>query len=288
LKRKVAGRIRRIARVEEIHDRLGNIEHALHLVNHRAIDRDTVAEFVFLSELRSKAYTDDAISQVGSVRKVESNRFLSPEIYASFQERFRGPEGLIRDRLAVYISPVADAAGGRVVVDIGCGRGEWLEIAHEAGFSIRGVEVSPAAVDFCRGKGLDVVHLDAHSYLNAVEPGSLGAVTFFQVIEHFTLDELFEILRSSRIALGPGGLLLAEIPNITTLSVGASNFWIDPTHVRPLHPELVQFMAIQAGFQRAEIHFPSRMGKPDNPSVSGQDWQDRVDGCPDVAVMAWA
>ncbi len=288
LKSHVARRIRRLARVDEVNERLSNIERMLHVVDHRAIDRDSVAEFVFLSELRTKSYTDDAISKVNGTKPTQANTFLSPEMYAALEDRFRGPTEVIRERLSVYLPYVASAAGGRHVVDFGCGRGEWLGVAKEAGFGVRGVEIDSLAVDICRANGFDVTHIDALSYLRAVEPGSLGAVTFFQVIEHLTLDELFQVLSAARTALAPGGLFLAEFPNISALNVGASTFWIDPTHLRPLHPELVLFMANQAGFELAEIHHSDLMKLQPDETANGQDWQRRVDGCPDVSVMAWA
>jgi hypothetical protein len=123
-----------------------------------------------------------------------------------------------------------------------------------------------------------VTHLDAISFLKSTHPGALGAITMFQVIEHLKLSDLFDVLRYARTALGPGGLFLAEFPNITVPSVGASTFWLDPTHGRPLHPELVQFLAQQAGFELVEIHHPSLMG-----SSSGIPSESL-----DVVVMAWA
>lgn len=204
--------------------------------------------------------------------------FLTDAMYLAFEERFRGSRDEIRERQRKYVPFVAAAAGGRKVVDIGCGTGEWLDLSKEQGFDVVGVDTNIAAVEQCRLAGHKVTHLDAISFLKSTQPGTLGAITMFQVVEHLGLDDLFDTLRYGRTALGPGGIFLAEFPNIAAPSVGAGTFWLDPTHRRPLHPDLVRFLAQQAGFELVEIHHPNLMGTSSGSAADSLD----------VAVMAWA
>lgn len=223
-----------------------------------------------------KAYIHDHLA-VPPVAKSDLS-FFTDAMYLDFEERFRGSPDEIRERQRKYVPFVASSAGGRKVVDIGCGTGEWLDLSKEHGFDVLGIDTNLAAVERCRQAGHTVTHLDAVSFLKSTHPGALGAITMFQVIEHLKLSDLFDVLRYARTALGPGGLFLAEFPNIAVSSVGASTFWLDPTHRRPLHAELVQFLAQQAGFELVEIHHPSLMG-----SSSGIPSESL-----DVVVMAWA
>lgn len=178
------------------------------------------------------------------------------QVYPAFEDRFRGGEAEVRERLAVYLprvrAVVTDADGPRVL-DVGPGRGEWLALLGEAGVPAAGAEDNAGMVDRLRARGLDVAHADATAHLDGLAPGSLDAVTAFHVVEHLDLDALLGLLTAARRALRPGGLLVAETPNPTNLVMGACNFHIDPTHRTPIPPAQLEFLVGAVGFTDVEI-----------------------------------
>lgn len=173
--------------------------------------------------------------------------------YPAFEDRFRGDPGDIRRRLSVYLPDLAQVARGRPLLDVGPGRGEWLELVEQAGIRGYGVDADAQFVAAARARGQDVVHADAVMHLQTAEPGSFDTVTAFHVIEHLHTDVLVELLVAARRALAPGGLLLLETPNPSNIVMGACNFYLDPTHQRPLPPALTEFLVGAAGFVDIEV-----------------------------------
>jgi O-antigen chain-terminating methyltransferase len=204
-----------------------------------------------LAELRAEVRDlRDRVAALTAAAGGHSDRFAA--IYPAFEERFRGSEADVRERLSVYLPPVRevvrpDARGPRLV-DVGPGRGEWLALLAEAGLPAVGVDDNLPMVEHLRGRGLDVVHADGTAHLESVEPGSLDAVTAFHVVEHLDLDALLALLAAARRALRPGGLLVAETPNPTNLVMGACNFHLDPTHRAPIPPAQLEFLVRAGGF----------------------------------------
>ncbi|TAH34619.1 MAG: methyltransferase domain-containing protein [Planctomycetota bacterium] len=172
---------------------------------------------------------------------------------AAFAERFRGGEDEIRARLRPYLRFFR--APEREILDFGCGRGEFLDVARAAGLRARGVDRSPLLVERCHAKGHDAAAGDGFAALERCPDGSLGGLVAVHVVEHFELAELARLLELASRKLAPGGTLLLETPN-PRHEVARRNFWLDPTHRRPLHPELLDFLAGRAGFARREIHYP--------------------------------
>lgn len=170
--------------------------------------------------------------------------------YVGFEDRYRGSGDELRTRLADHL-PRLDGRGP--VLDLGCGRGELLEMLRERGVEARGVDGSAAMVARCRERGLDVTQEDMLEALAAAPEGSLGAVVSLHVVEHLPPEAVERLVRLAFGALRPGGLLLLETPNARSLRVAASRFWIDPTHRRPVHPETLRWMAAAVGFDPVEI-----------------------------------
>jgi len=163
-------------------------------------------------------------------------------------EAFRGTFADIRGRLRVYLPFVREAveATGRApVLDLGCGRGEWLDLMREEGFEATGVDASAEMAWACRRAGLDVTQADLLSYLREVRGESQAVVTAFQVLEHLTWDALLEVIDQTVRVLKPGGVAIFETPNIRNFRVASYTFHLDPSHIRPLPCELLAF-ALQA------------------------------------------
>jgi len=141
------------------------------------------------------------------------------------------------------------------VFDIGCGRGEWLQLLQQRGWAAQGWDINARFIADNQAQGLDVHHGDALAAIARIAraaPGSLGAITAFHVVEHLSFADLLTLVDHALIALAEGGLLLFETPNPENLVVGANTFYTDPTHQRPLHPSTLVFMAERAGFSQAQ------------------------------------
>lgn len=180
---------------------------------------------------------------------------LLDALYMTFEDRFRGTRDEIKERLKVYLSSVIDVAKGRQnpVLDIGCGRGEWLELLSENGIKGRGIDLNKIMVQQCRDRGFDVQESDALEYLKKKEPNSLSVITGFHIVEHLPLRTLISLFDESLRALMPGGMVIFETPNPENIIVGSCNFYYDPTHIRPIPPDVLQFLAETRGFVKTEI-----------------------------------
>lgn len=177
-------------------------------------------------------------------------------VYHGFEEIFRGSEARIRDRQRVYLDVIGDR---RPVLDVGCGRGEFLDLLREAGVPASGIDIDPGMVARCREKAHAVEQVDANEYLSGQPDDSLGVVFSAQVIEHLAYEHLLEFLRLAREKLVPGGLLVAETVNPHFLAA-FKTFWVDPTHRSPIFPEVVAALCGLTGFESAVILFPHGVG----------------------------
>lgn len=172
--------------------------------------------------------------------------------YLELERRYRGTEEEILERIAAYRPFFKDLPAGSSVLDLGCGRGEALALLRDWGFAGRGVDSSARMVELCHNRGLQAEVGDLFAVLAAAEEGSLGGVVSFHVIEHLPPDALDRLVRLAWRALRPGGVLILETPNPLSVVVAARNFWLDPTHVRPVHPESLKLMYELAGFDPIE------------------------------------
>jgi SAM-dependent methyltransferase len=172
--------------------------------------------------------------------------------YVGFEDQFRGSRDVIRARLESYLPVFRGAAD---VLDIGCGRGEFLELLAAAGVSARGIDVNHEMVEQCRGRGLDVVEADAVGYLSALPDESLGGIFAAQVVEHLRADYLLRFLDLAFHKLRPGGRLVLETLNPACWIAFFESFIRDITHEWPLHPETLKYLVLASGFAEADIEF---------------------------------
>lgn len=208
-----------------------------------------------LSQLeRQQQYMRELVDAMNA-RTLNSNDSLPPAVYIALEEEFRGDRADIQQRQASYLPHVAAAAAhlNLPVLDIGCGRGEWLEFLGRNGVTARGVDCNPDMVAECRKHGLDVLHQDGITTLQLASPHTLSGITVFHVVEHLTTGTLWNLLRAAQKALAPGGVLVLETPNPENLQVSGYSFYMDPSHLHPLPPPLLNFLVQQAGFETVEL-----------------------------------
>jgi SAM-dependent methyltransferase len=179
---------------------------------------------------------------------------IPPGVYALFEERFRGTPAEIARGQRFYLELLRDLPGP--VLDVGCGRGEFLELLKAEGIAASGVESNPVSVEAARARGLSVEGADALQLLGGRPAGKLGAVVAFQVVEHWAPEGIFRFLQLARRALAPGGVVVAETINVDSLSA-LKAFYLDPTHVRPVPADALRFLAEAAGFTDARIEYRS-------------------------------
>ena len=170
--------------------------------------------------------------------------------WLSFANRFRGSEEKIREHQKMYI---ARFAGAEEILDIGCGRGEFLEAVREAGLKARGIDSSEESVAICRSKGLNAERADLFEYLSSIEDATLGGVYCSQVVEHLAPERLPDLANLLGRKMKPGALVAIETPNPECLAIFATHFYLDPTHTRPVPAPLLRFYLEEAGFIQIEI-----------------------------------
>jgi len=211
------------------------------------------------------------------------------ELYASFENQFRGTPEHIKEGLRVYLPLLKDAGITSDILDLGCGRGEWLELLRDEGSQARGVESNRAMIDNRRGQNLEIVQADALVYLRGLPENSLRAVTAFHLVEHIRLEELIDLLDEINRVLKPGGLLIVETPNPKNLVVGACNFYSDPTHHKPLFPETLEFIVKHRGFVRPQLQYLHPVeGSPfQDSSEAAQALNSWLFSARDFAIVAW-
>jgi len=177
---------------------------------------------------------------------------LDSHKYVGFEDQFRGSPEDIRRRVAEYL-PIF--TGTSDVLDVGCGRGEFLELLREHGVSASGVDVNPAMVEVCRAHGLDAVTADALTYVRGVPDGSLGGLFAAQVVEHLEPRYLTQLLDSAFDKLRPGAPIVLETINPACWFAFFESYIRDLTHVRPVHPDTLKYLLIATGFQRVDIRY---------------------------------
>jgi O-antigen chain-terminating methyltransferase len=203
--------------------------------------------------------------------------------YARFAERFRGSEEYVTAGQQFYLPYFQ---GCRNVLDIGCGRGEFLKMMRDAAIPARGVELSVESVAVCRAQGLEAEIADVYPYLAALAEGSLDGIFCSQVVEHLPPERLPELIRLCASRLAPGGVIAIETPNPECLAIFATHFYLDPTHTRPVPHPLLRFYLEEFGVGNIEVRrlSPARESMPALNSLP-EDFRDAFFGALDYAVI---
>jgi SAM-dependent methyltransferase len=189
--------------------------------------------------------------------------------YMTFENRFR-PEKTVVERHGRYVDLLRTQDR---VLEIGCGRGELLELLRDEGVSAYGVEIDPDFVAISQDKGLDVREGDGVTHVEVLEEGAVDGIIASHVIEHLKPALLWRLVSAAAEKLGKDGVLIFETPNPESVVAGSINFHRDPTHVRPVHPDTLTFLCESAGFREVEIRrlepVPTEFRLPDRPVENG-------------------
>jgi SAM-dependent methyltransferase len=222
----------------------------------------------------------------------DEERHTLDAFYVSFEDQFRGSRAEIKERLKIYL-PLFERAGigtrEMPILDIGSGRGEWLELLREKNLRASGVDLNRVLVAQCRERGLEVFEDDVMHHLRALPDESLGAVTGFHLIEHLPVETLIKMLDETVRLVRRGGAVIFETPNPQNVLVGSCNFYFDPTHRNPLPGPIMRFLVESRGFARVEI---MDLNPSDAERVAGEsDLVKRFNqyfyGPMDYAVVGW-
>ena len=181
---------------------------------------------------------------------------MKKNFYRAFEDRYRGSRELITGRLQFYrpfIEPLVAEFGRVPAIDLGCGRGEWLEVMLSAGFDARGIDLDEGMLQSCVDLGLPAEKGEAIAHLRALPSKSQAIVSAFHVVEHIPFGALEELVSEAKRVLLPGGLLILETPNPENIMVATCSFYLDPTHQRPIPPLLLSFVAEHVGFERVKV-----------------------------------
>jgi len=237
----------------------------------------------FLQELINHSYRseDEKDAKQEAVKEVlvEHKDDKLDAYYVAFEDACRGTREEIRNNLSVYLPYIRQtidelelsATESPIVSDLGCGRGEWLELIHEHGWQARGLDLNKVMVQDCQAKGLEVTEGDVIAYLSQQDKNSLAAVTAFHIIEHLPFSSVLALFEEAIRALKPGGIIIFETPNPENVLVGSHTFYHDPTHRNPITPTSAQFLARYTGFCKIEIlrlhPYPVEARVPGNEAV---------------------
>lgn len=206
-------------------------------------------ERIIYAELRAIRYRPSGTSAAGSAPASTNEAALDFD-WIHFAQKFRGQPDKIRAHFEKYKERFT---GCTRVLDIGCGRGEFLEVLREAGIPGVGIDLNEGNVRLAQDNGLDARTGDAFAFLEAEGPGSFDGVFCAQVIEHLPPADVWRLVKAASAALKPGGVIVLETPNPECLAIFATHFYLDPSHTRPVPPALLAFYLEEAGFGRIDV-----------------------------------
>ena len=221
---------------------------------------------------------------------------IDDALYISLEDHFRGDKATVHQRQMEYLPHINSIVSEQFpLIDLGCGRGEWLQVLKDNHIAARGIDSNTACIAECTENGLAASLGELLDTLSQLPDASCGSITMFQVLEHLPFDVVVNVLREARRVLVPGGVFIGEVPNSETLRVGASTFWIDPTHQRPLFPAVLAFLASSVGFAGVTGKYssplapsPDLTGLPDNATKTILELHHAINGPGDFALIATA
>lgn len=287
-------------RVAELEAKLRNMEEQSAEERHaQALKLSQLRTTISLQERRLTLLLEEAKRRLPEALDRQQLQTFADELphipnasYLGFEDEFRGSREDIKRRVAVYVPKLREAGAGMQsfpILDLGCGRGELLEVLRSEGLVASGVDSNAAAVELCRALNLDVKVGDAFAVLGGISDGSLGGLSALHVVEHLPFELVVKLLDEALRVLRPGGILILETPNPKNVLVGSCNFYIDPTHRNPVHPQTLHYLVEARGMVGVEtlpLHpFPKEMQVPVGDSPMARLFNELFFGPQDYAVL---
>jgi len=240
---------------------------------------------LLLEEARKRLPEPISTEQINNMLREEDH--IMDAMYVSFQDRFRGTREDIKERQRIYLPYIQRAIKNPEnsnIVDLGCGRGEWLELLKENNYIARGIDLNSVIVKEASMSGLEVMEGDAIDYLRSLGNNTLSVVTGFHIVEHLSLKKLIKLLDESLRVLKPGGMIIFETPNPENLLTGSCNFYTDPTHNKPIPPLTLQFLVEARGFVRTKI---IKLNKNQTQKLDNEFLQELLFGYQDYSIAGY-
>lgn len=212
----------------------------------------TTQQFI-LEQKATNATTRELVERVRVLEEEVQRMNASPYEainYSKFEQYFRGKKEEISINQSAYI-PYFD--GKKKVLELGCGRGEFLQLLKDNGIPAKGIDLYDDFVKECISEGLDVQQGDGIEYLKQISDNSVDGIFAAQLIEHLSVTQLTELCHNAYRKLQEGGIIVLETPNPTCLSMYTNAFYIDPSHVKPVHPKFLEYILREAGFEKIEV-----------------------------------
>ena len=183
---------------------------------------------------------------------------MENNFYLDFENRFRGSRSSVLEKLSCYdslLQRISKNLNEVRLLDVGCGRGEWLEQCSKYGFTCIGVEMNVAAAKVCKDFGLNIINKDVFEVLNSYEDSSLDVISAFHFIEHIDHSKLIKFFEECKRLLSPSGVMILETPSIDNLIVASRNFYLDPTHLTPINPDSISYIIESLGFDFSKYYY---------------------------------
>ncbi len=227
------------------------------------------------------------------VKEIADREFSSETyMYFAFENKYRGAKEEILKNQTQYVQIIEDTqkkSNGKFLLDVGCGRGEFLKLLRDHKIAAKGIDITQSMIDACKEEGLDAVRNDLLSYLKSIEENSLLGITAFQVVEHLPVDYLLEFIKAARSRIAPGGVLILETVNPDSLS-SLKNFYLDLTHQNPIPSLTLKFLCENFGYKNVSVRFASEV--PSASKLAGSDpniqkLNQLLFGPQDYAVIGW-
>ncbi|WP_160044146.1 methyltransferase domain-containing protein [Paenibacillus sp. USDA918EY] len=240
--------------IEAIKIKINSDSNSLSLVDKKIEQLDSMVGFTNERLRRLKKQTNKNnityIEMKDSARSVPEDNVSGNQLdYLLFEQKYRGSRETIIKRQEVYLPYFKHS---KKVLDIGCGRGEFIELLLQQGIQAQGIDLNQEMVEYCQERGFDVSYSDANQYLSKMDGPVYDAIFMSQVIEHLSFKEYYSLLEQIHKCLLPGGFVVIETINVQSVFAMSNWFYMDPTHDKPVHPETLKFVIESIGFDRIE------------------------------------
>lgn len=211
--------------------------------------------------------------------------------YRAFEDRYRGSRDLILRRLQAYTPFTLPYVQAQVTeapkaLDIGCGRGEWLELLQSQGFCVQGVDLDAGMLAACTELQLPAIQGDGLAYIAEQADHSWQVISAFHLVEHIDFEQVYSLVKEALRVLSPGGLLVLETPNPDNLIVAGRDFYLDPSHQKPIPAHLLAFVVEYAGFEQVKIVRLNESLHLHDPTHEVSLWDSLQGVSPDYAIVA--